>query len=97
MLAGLSASAGNGLPARRPAPVPTAVLCRGLYSPPGSCLPLPPVQSALLADRSTPGLKLADALEALATADYSLTVGADETIQLLNVVGQVHKAYVGTA
>ncbi|EFJ51923.1 DNA replication factor C complex subunit 4 [Volvox carteri f. nagariensis] len=52
------------------------------------------LQLELLSDRGTPGLKLADALEALAAADFSLTVGADETIQLLNVVGQVHKAYV---
>ncbi|GIL58063.1 hypothetical protein Vafri_13259 [Volvox africanus] len=52
------------------------------------------LQTELLSDRSTPGLKLAEALEALAAADFSLTVGADETIQLLNVVGQIHKAYV---
>ena len=51
-------------------------------------------QSELLSDKSTPGLKIADALEALAAADFSLTVGADETIQLLNVVRQVYKAYV---
>ncbi|GLC45520.1 Subunit of heteropentameric Replication factor C (RF-C) [Pleodorina starrii] len=51
------------------------------------------LQSELLCDTSKPDLQLVDALEALAAADFSLTVGADETIQLLNVVGQVHKAY----
>ncbi|PNW81563.1 hypothetical protein CHLRE_06g251800v5 [Chlamydomonas reinhardtii] len=37
-------------------------------------------------------LRLCGALEALAGADYSLVVGADEALQLLNVTGQVHAA-----
>ncbi|KXZ46213.1 hypothetical protein GPECTOR_46g282 [Gonium pectorale] len=54
------------------------------------------LQTELLSDRSAPAAsdpKLAEALEVLGAADFSLTVGADETLQLLNVAGQINKAY----
>lgn len=51
------------------------------------------LQRELLSDGSSPDLKTAAALEALAAADHSLVLGADETLQLLAVAGRVHKAY----
>ncbi|PNH07482.1 putative replication factor C subunit 4 [Tetrabaena socialis] len=59
------------------------------------------LQAVLLAESvaapADSDLPLAAALEALAAADYSLTVGADETLQLLNVAAQVHTAYAARA
>ncbi|GFR42718.1 hypothetical protein Agub_g3604 [Astrephomene gubernaculifera] len=54
------------------------------------------LQAELVSDRTPDAasdLRLAEALEALAAADHSLAAGADETLQLLNVVGRVHNAY----
>ncbi len=73
-----------------PIPLTCSLSCNTLSS---SCYVAAPSQGELLSDESSPDLKTAAALEALAAADHSLVLGADETLQLLAVAGRVHKAY----
>lgn len=49
------------------------------------------LQGAIMADATTPDLKRASMCEVVAGSDYSLTIGADEMLQLLNVAAQLQK------
>ena len=48
-----------------------------------------------MADTTTPDLKRASMCEVVAGSDYSLTIGADEMLQLLNVAAQLQKVAQG--